>query len=728
MLKRLTLFILSVVIAFNTLVPALTVSAASSTNDTLISLVKKFPQGKYWNHMGSEKNAPDKVTNTPCKSHKNCTWQEDGCYCNSYDKAIQCMGYAYKIAYEITGVSARKFNKSTTLKASSLRVGDVIRFRNDGHSICVTGVDGNNISFTDCNWDYKCGIRWGVTDVSYLESKGFTYVLHLDGNNRKNTDLDFYNDVKPDEKPDKTEKAYELWKMNGEGNLNIRKTASASASIKGKIPAGAKYKVYLKKTSDDYLWGKVDYNGTEGWVALNYSQYLKNKYDEPEFVEVQGKYFSREITLQWTGVSGAESYKLEIFDKDGKSVDKFDTKKNKYTFTLPEDGVYSATVTAFNGFCESWKNKSESIEFTVKDRPEGSVMKIELSNMEKTLLNGKSFTLKAKALPEDATDKTVVFQSSDETVATVTEEGVVTAADYGITVITCATPDGEITSQCLVTVAPNKVQNLRQSTSKTTTTSIRLNWDKVDGADGYYVKRYDSSKKEYVTLSTVETNSYTDKTCKAGKYYYYKVCAYVKRSADIITSEEVKVKLYSDPSKVTGLKQSASSSGTVTLKWSKVSNADYYVVYKFYSKSKEYVKYKTTSKTSIKLSQKVNSSVKYRVRAVTETKWGNLYGSASATVTATSGPKKVTAKLTNASTGKVKISWNKVSGATHYQIYRLQSGKYKKVATVKAKYTAFTNTSLKRKTTYQYKVRAIKVKDKTTYYGSFSDVVKIKTK
>ncbi|MEE1321926.1 MAG: Ig-like domain-containing protein [Acutalibacteraceae bacterium] len=728
MLKRFTLFILSVVIAFNTIAPAFTVSAADSTINTLISLVKKFPQGKYWNHMGSDKNAPDKVTDTPCKSHKGCSWKENECSCNSYDKAIQCMGYAYKIAYEITGASARTFEKSTTLKSSSLRVGDVIRFNNDGHSICVTGIDGNEISYTDCNWDYKCGIRWGVTDISYIKSKGFTYVLHLKGNNRKNTDLDFYKNIKPEEEPDEQQEDYELWQMNGEGNLNIRKTASVSASIKGKIPAGAKYKVYSKKSSADYLWGKVDYNGVEGWAALNYSEYVRNNYDKPEFIDVQQKYLSHEITLQWKAVSGAEKYKLEIFDENGKTVEKYETENTKYTFTLADDGVFSASVTALNGFCESWENESEAVEFTVKQRPEGSVMKIELSHKEKALLKGKSFNLTAKALPDDATDKTLVFKSGDESVATVTEDGVVTAADCGITVISCETPDGEITSQCLVTVTPDKVKNPGQSTSKTTTGSIRLNWDKLDGADGYYVKRYDSSKKEYIVLSTVQSNSYTDKTVKAGKYYYYKVCAYVKRSADIITGEEVKVKLYSDPSGVKGLKQSASSSGTVTLKWSKVAGATGYVVYKYDSKSKEYVKYKTTSKTSIKLSQKVNSSVKYRVRAVTETKWGNLYGSASSTVTATTGPKKVTAKLMNAGTGKVKISWNKVSSATHYQIYRLQSGEYKKIATVKSKYTAFTNTSLKRKTTYKYKVRAIKVKDKKTYYGSFSDVIKIKTK
>lgn len=730
MLKRFTLFILSVVITFNIIAPAFSVSAADSTKDTLVSLVKKFPQGKYWNHMGSDENAPDKVTNTPCKTHKGCTWQEGGCSCNSFDKAIQCMGYAYKIAYEITGVSARKFEKSTTLKTSALRVGDVIRFDNDGHSICVTGVDGDEISFTDCNWDYKCGIRWGTMKISYIKNRNFTYVLHLEGNNRKNTDLDFYKDVKPEEKPeeDEDDELYEIWQMSGDNNLNIRKSASASAAVLGKIPADAKYKVYSKKTSDDYLWGKVDYNGIEGWVALNYSEYIKGRYDEPEFIGAEKKYTAREITLQWNAVSGADRYELDLFDANGKTVKKYDTDKTKYTVTLPENGSYAATVTAFSSFSDSWKNKSAGINFDVKERPEGSVEEIFLSHSAKTLVKGKKLTLTAKALPEDATDKVLIFTSGDESVATVADDGTVTAVGYGKTVIICTSSDGEIAAKCHLTVTPDKVNNLKQNPSKSTATSVQLTWNRTSDADGYYITKYDSAKKKYVALATVTSNSYTDKKLKISKKYAYKIKAFVKKGAEVIYGDEVTVKASTIPSQVIGVKQSSSSSDSVTLKWNKVSNASLYIVYKYNTKTKKFEKFKTTAKNSIKLSQSANSSVKYRVRAVTKTEWGNLDGSASSTVTATAGPKKVTAKLTNAGTGKVKISWNKVSGATHYQIYRLQSGEYKKLATVTSKYAAFTNTSLKRKTNYQYKVRAIKVKDKKTYYGSFSDAVKIKTK
>ena len=189
MFKKLLCLLLALLI----LTPAMSAGniseAADDTMSTLASLVEKFPDGKYWNNVDKGKNNPDGVTSKPCASHRGCAWNK-ACDCNNFDNAIQCMGYAHKIAYEITGVMPRNnFVKVNTLKASSLRVGDIIRYRWDGHSLCVTGVSGNKISFTDCNWVGRCQIRWGVMDISDIQ--GFNYVYRLEGNNRKNSDLDF---------------------------------------------------------------------------------------------------------------------------------------------------------------------------------------------------------------------------------------------------------------------------------------------------------------------------------------------------------------------------------------------------------------------------------------------------------------------------------------------------------------------------------------------------------
>ena len=72
-------------------------------------------------------------------------------------------------------------------------------------------------------------------------------------------------------------------------------------------------------------------------------------------------------------------------------------------------------------------------------------------NIESAELNiGETVQLEATVLPEDTTDKTVVWNSSDENVATVDESGLLTAVSEGHAVITASC--GEITAECEITV------------------------------------------------------------------------------------------------------------------------------------------------------------------------------------------------------------------------------------------------------------------------------------
>ncbi len=69
-----------------------------------------------------------------------------------------------------------------------------------------------------------------------------------------------------------------------------------------------------------------------------------------------------------------------------------------------------------------------------------------------TLRDGKSETLIATITPENATEKTVTWSSSDESVAVVDENGVVTAVSSGEATITASVVDGTFVSECTVHV------------------------------------------------------------------------------------------------------------------------------------------------------------------------------------------------------------------------------------------------------------------------------------
>ena len=78
---------------------------------------------------------------------------------------------------------------------------------------------------------------------------------------------------------------------------------------------------------------------------------------------------------------------------------------------------------------------------------------IVLSQSEAMLTEGETVTLTATATPDDATDKTLTWSSSDERVATVDAAGLVTALAPGTATITVAANDGSgVSASCVVTV------------------------------------------------------------------------------------------------------------------------------------------------------------------------------------------------------------------------------------------------------------------------------------
>lgn len=81
---------------------------------------------------------------------------------------------------------------------------------------------------------------------------------------------------------------------------------------------------------------------------------------------------------------------------------------------------------------------------------------ITLNESSITLSNATpSFQLKATLYPEDATEVPLLWTSDDESVATVSNEGLVSGHAKGSTTVTVSTPDGEHSASCYVQVTEN---------------------------------------------------------------------------------------------------------------------------------------------------------------------------------------------------------------------------------------------------------------------------------
>jgi len=87
-----------------------------------------------------------------------------------------------------------------------------------------------------------------------------------------------------------------------------------------------------------------------------------------------------------------------------------------------------------------------------KDEKATPVTGITLNYEELTLIPDDTITLIATVQPDDATNKTVIWKSSNPNVATVNSEGMVTAVANGKTTIIAITQDGDKIATCAVTV------------------------------------------------------------------------------------------------------------------------------------------------------------------------------------------------------------------------------------------------------------------------------------
>ncbi|MCX7748862.1 MAG: hypothetical protein N2645_18530 [Clostridia bacterium] len=142
--------------------------ATAVTSASFTAEKSKFPSGKYWCHTPGAQYTADTISSSPCTcdkhggGHTTNDLLTGSCGCNSFEGAIQCMGFARKVGYDLFGTSVTSWKRSTlTNDVETLSPGDYIRFKNDGHSAIVTSIDNTYIYVVECNADGKCGIRWG---------------------------------------------------------------------------------------------------------------------------------------------------------------------------------------------------------------------------------------------------------------------------------------------------------------------------------------------------------------------------------------------------------------------------------------------------------------------------------------------------------------------------------------------------------------------------------------
>ena len=251
-----------------------------------------------------------------------------------------------------------------------------------------------------------------------------------------------------------------------------------------------------------------------------------------------------------------------------------------------------------------------------------------------------------------------------------------------------------------------------------------LTWKAVTGAAKYEVYRARSKDGDYIKYSTVTGTSYTNTSyIEDGNTYYYKVRALDANGTAGAWSSVVSV-TYKQTLSAPTVTGGNDAQGRPTLTWNAVSGAAKYEVYRAHSKDGDYIKYSTVTGTSYTNTSYIENgnTYYYKVRALksdgTAGAWSSIV---SVTYKQTLSAPAVTGG--NDAQGRPTLTWNAVTGAAKYEVYRARSkdGTYSKYSTTTG--TAYTNSSyLTSGATYYYKVRAL---DANGNAGPYSAVVSV---
>lgn len=182
------------------------------------------------------------------------------------------------------------------------------------------------------------------------------------------------------------------------------------------------------------------------------------------------------------------------------------------------------------------------------------------------------------------------------------------------------------------------------------------------------------------------------------------------------------------------VKVSSNSYNSNKLSWNKVTGSSGYEVLRATSKTGTYKSVKTiTSGSTVSYTDKslaTGTTYYYKVRAYRTVDKKKVYSSYSSVVSAKPVLKTPSVKLTSGSK-KATIKWEKISGASGYEVYRAtsKSGKYSKLKTITKNSTvSYVNSSLTKNKTYYYKVRAYRTVNGKKIYSSYSVAKSVKVK
>lgn len=401
------------------------------------------------------------------------------------------------------------------------------------------------------------------------------------------------------------------------------------------------------------------------------------------------------VTVKWSKVEGADSYTIFKKVNDGEwQVLTECSGKTKYTDTsVTADNKYSYSLVVLkNGEYSSFNTTGSSIYLLKEPKITSAKANVDNSVFVKwqSVKGATKYSVYRKSDFEDykligTTAVTSFYDTADK------QNNLYYTYYVKATAANTTSLFGNKTASLHFMCAPENI----------TVSNATVKWSRVSGATGYKVFRKSpgGSYKEIGEIGS-STLKFTDTTAKKNSQYYYTVAAMNGTTQGSYLSGKGVNCL--DAVKITSV--SAVKNGGATVKWSKVSGATGYYVYRKTADG-EWKKFAKTSSLSYTDTSSCKSGTEYfyTVKAYNSSGVG-IYDIFGVSHIYLSTPEVTAAKkLKN---GSVSLEWKSVKGATNYRVYRKTENSSWKCLNKKITAMSYTDKTAEKGKVYYYKVYA----------------------
>ena len=403
------------------------------------------------------------------------------------------------------------------------------------------------------------------------------------------------------------------------------------------------------------------------------------------------------LTLKWNAVTDATGYEIYRAGTDGKYSKITTVTSTSYVDTNVKNNTqYSYKIKAYNAAGASAFSTAVSLKKTQisvsKLKADANGSKVQLS-WTGGVTGAEGYVIYRRT---EGGSYTEIGRTSGNTYSDTISAGI--KYYYAVAVYSGSRTEDKCPEVGVMYLAEPAVTGASNITS-----GVQVKWSKVTGATGYIVYHKGAGKgwARIADIKDGSTVNYTDTTAESGTTYTYTVRAYNKDTMSDWNSTKSLMRI-SD----TTLTGASNITSGVQVKWSQVTGATGYIVYRKGAgkgwgriadiKSGSTVSYTDTTAAS-------GTTYTYTVRAYNGSTMGDWHSAKSQmrlSDTTVSGASNITYG--------VQVKWSRVTGATGYIVYRKGAGKgWGRIADIKSGSTvSYTDTTAASGTTYTYTVRA----------------------